>query len=105
MTVNGDTYVHDMLSVCGGDNVFAGVPKRYPEVTLAEIAGARPDVILLPDEPYRFRRAHFADFAPHPEIPAVRDGRLHLVDGKLLSWYGPRIARALEALPPLLASA
>jgi hypothetical protein len=24
------------------------------------------------------------------------------VDGKLLSWYGPRIAQALEILPPLL---
>jgi ABC-type hemin transport system substrate-binding protein len=32
----------------------------------------------------------------------VRDGRIHLVDGKLLSWYGPRIAQALEILPPLL---
>jgi hypothetical protein len=25
------------------------------------------------------------------------------VDGKLLSWYGPRIAEALRVLPPLLA--
>ena len=103
MTINGDTYVHDMLAECGGVNVFAGLPKRYPEVTLAEVAGVRPDVILLPDEPYRFRRAHLADFSPYPEMPAVRDGRVHLVDGKLLSWYGPRIARALDVLPPLLA--
>lgn len=105
MTINRDTYVHDMLAVCGGANVFGGLSKRYPEVTLAEVAGAQPEVILLPDEPYRFRRAHLADFSPYPDMPAVRDGRLHLVDGKLLSWYGPRIARALEALPPLLATA
>jgi len=102
MTINADTYVHDMLAVCGGDNVFAGLPTRYPEISLAEVAQARPEVILLPDEPYRFRRAHLADFAPFPEIPAVRDGRIHLVDGKLLSWYGPRIERALAILPPLL---
>ena len=103
MTVNGDTYVSDMLRVCGGDNVFAALPKRYPEVSVEDVAAARPDVILLPDEPYRFRRAHAADFSPHPEIPAVAEGRVHLVDGKLLSWYGPRIARALELLPPILA--
>jgi ABC-type Fe3+-hydroxamate transport system substrate-binding protein len=102
MTINADTYVHDMLAVCGGDNVFAGLPTRYPEISLAEVAQARPEVILLPDEPYRFRGAHLADFAPFPEIPAVRDGRIHLVDGKLLSWYGPRIERALAILPPLL---
>jgi len=102
MTINADTYVHDMLAVCGGDNVFAGLPTRYPEISLAEVAQARPEVILLPDEPYRFRRAHLADFAPFPEIPAVRDGRIHLVEGKLLSWYGPRIERALAILPALL---
>lgn len=43
-----------------------------------------------------------ADFTPFPEIPAVRDRRIHLVDGKLLSWYGPRIERALALLPDLL---
>jgi ABC-type Fe3+-hydroxamate transport system substrate-binding protein len=102
MTVNGDTYIHDMLAVCGGDNVFAGLAKRYPEVSLDDVARARPDVILLPDEPYRFRRAHVADFTPYPEMPAVRDERIHLVDGKLLSWYGPRIEQALTTLPELL---
>jgi len=104
MTINADTYMSDMLAQCGGDNVFAALARRYPEVGLAEVAAARPEVILLPDEPYRFRRAHIADFSPDLEIPAQRDGRIHLVDGKLLSWYGPRIEQALEALPPLLAS-
>jgi len=65
------------------------------------LAAAAPDVILLPDEPYRFRPAHRSDFAAFPAIPAVAAGRVHFVDGKLLSWYGPRIAEALERLPPL----
>jgi ABC-type Fe3+-hydroxamate transport system substrate-binding protein len=101
MTINRDTYIHDMLAVAGGANVFAGEASRYPPVTLEEVAAAAVEVILLPDEPYRFRRAHEADFAPYPDLPAVRDGRVHLVDGKLLSWYGPRIAEALRVLPPL----
>jgi ABC-type Fe3+-hydroxamate transport system substrate-binding protein len=103
MTINRDTYVHDMLAVAGGENVFADHAKRYPEITLDEVAASGAEVILLPDEPYRFRHAHQADFAPYPDLPAVRDGRIHLVDGKLLSWYGPRIAEALRVLPPLLA--
>ena len=104
MTINRDTYVHDMLSVCGGENVFGGKPARYPEVTLEEVAAARPEVILLPDEPYRFRRAHLADFVPYTDIPAGRAARVHLVDGKLLTWYGPRIGEALATLPGLLAN-
>jgi ABC-type Fe3+-hydroxamate transport system substrate-binding protein len=102
MTVNRDTYVHDMLQTCGADNVFGASPVRYPTVTLEDVRTAAPDVILLPDEPYRFRAAHRADFAPIADVPAVRGGRVHLVDGKLLSWYGPRIAEALERLPSLL---
>ena len=103
MTINHDTYVHDMLALVGGVNVFGEEPLRYPAVTLEQVAASGAEVILLPDEPYRFRRAHQEDFAPYPDLPAVRDGRIHLVDGKLLSWYGPRIADALRVLPPLFA--
>ena len=102
MTINRDTYVHDMLTLCSGRNVFAERPERYPQVTLDEVAAAGPEVILLPDEPYRFRKVHVQDFAPYEDVPAVRDGRIYLVDGKLLAWYGPRIGEALQALPPLL---
>ncbi|MBI2153237.1 MAG: ABC transporter substrate-binding protein [Candidatus Rokubacteria bacterium] len=102
MTMNRDTYAHDMLRLCGGQNVFAERSERYPEVTLDEVAAARPEVILLPDEPYRFRKVHVQDFAPYGDVPAVRDGRIHLVDGKLLTWYGPRIGEALQTLPALL---
>lgn len=102
MTINRDTYVHDVLQTCGGDNVFAASATRYPTVTLEEVRAAAPDVILLPDEPFRFREVHRADFAPFVDVPAVRSGRVHLVDGKLLSWYGPRLAAALERVPALL---
>jgi ABC-type Fe3+-hydroxamate transport system substrate-binding protein len=102
MTINRDTYIHDMLRVCGGRNVFADRPERYPTVTLDEVAARQPAVILLPDEPFRFRRSHLADFAGYAEIPAVRDGRIHLVDGKPFAWHGPRIAEALRMLPRLI---
>jgi ABC-type Fe3+-hydroxamate transport system substrate-binding protein len=105
MTINADTYVHDMLRLCGATNVFGARAERYPTVTLDEVAAAAPEVILLPDEPFRFRRAHLQDFAPWPDIPAVRHARIHLVDGKLCCWYGPRIADALRRLPALLGAA
>jgi ABC-type Fe3+-hydroxamate transport system substrate-binding protein len=102
MTIGADTYIHDVLAVCGGRNVFADAPGRYPAVTLEEVAARRPAVVLLPDEPFRFRRAHLGDFAPFTDVPAVRDGRVHLVDGKPFSWHGPRIADALATIPALL---
>ena len=101
MTVNADTYIHDLLAVCGAANVFGDRPARYPTVTLDEVAARRPEVIVLPDEPFRFRRAHLQDFAPYADVPAVRAGRIHLVDGKPFSWHGPRVGEALLTLPAL----
>src|SRR5437899_9817086 len=105
MTINGDTYIHDMLRVCGARNIFADRPERYPTVTLDEVATRRPAVILLPNEPSRFRLAHLRDFAKYPHLPAVRDGRIHLVDGKPFSWHGPRIAEALSQMHGLVVPA
>ena len=101
MTINRDTYIHDVLRVTGGDNVFGDRAERYPTITLDEMAARAPAVIVLPDEPFRFRRAHLADFAPYADVPAVRDGRIHLMDGKPFSWHGPRVADALRTLPDL----
>ena len=103
MTIGSDTYVHDLLRICGGANVFAD-RTRYPTVTLEEVAERAPAVILLPDEPFRFRRAHLADFDAYPAVPAVHERRIHLVDGKRFSWHGPRLAQALTTVPDLLAA-
>ena len=101
MTINRDTYIHDLLAVCGAANVFGERAERYPTITLAEMAARRPEVIVLPDEPFRFRRIHLRDFEPFGDVPAVRAGRIHLVDGKPFSWHGPRVAEALRTLPAL----
>ncbi len=103
MTVGRDTYIHDMLRLVGGANVFADRAERYPTVTLDEVAARRPEVILLPDEPFRFRARQRQDFAAYAEVPAVRAGRILLVDGKPFSWHGPRIAEALRTLPAYFA--
>ena len=105
MTINADTYIHDMLALCGARNVFGDRPERYPTISLDEVGVVAPAVIVLPDEPFRFRQIHVADFTARSEIPAVRTGRIHLMDGKLFCWYGPRIAEALRTLPLLFASA
>ena len=101
MTVGRDTYVHDVLALCGAANVFADAGARYPAVTLDDVAARHPAVILLQDEPFRFRAVHRRDFAAFADVPAVRDGRILLVDGKPFTWHGPRLADALRSLPRL----
>jgi ABC-type Fe3+-hydroxamate transport system substrate-binding protein len=111
MAVGAPTYADDLLSLCGGENVFgarAQAPslgdRRYPRVTLAEIEAARPDVALLPNEPYAFGPRDAAELA-RLDAPFAASGRIHLIDGTFVSWYGPRILRAIELLRRLLLGA
>ena len=100
MTIGPDTYVHDVLRVCGAANVYGDATERYPAIDLAEVAARHPEIVLLPDEPYRFSEKH------KPEvIEKLGDVRIYLVDGRMLCWYGPRIAESLRCLQRVLREA
>ena len=102
MSVGGDTYASDLLRLCGGDNVFADrSDRRYPIVETSDIVAAEPEVVLLPDEPYEFGPRDAAELG-QLAIPAARNHRIHPIDGTLVSWYGPRIARAIATVRRML---
>lgn len=104
MVARQDTYMADLLALAGGVSAFpAEGPAHYFAVSLADLPAAAPEVILLPDEPYRFAPRHLPDFAPYTAVPALLAGRIHFVDGKALTWYGPRIPAALRAFAALFA--
>ncbi|MDG2308411.1 MAG: helical backbone metal receptor [Candidatus Binatia bacterium] len=102
MTISASTYAHDLLSRLGLQNVFADEPGRYPRVTIEQIRERDPEIILLPDEPYAFTEADAGALRTElATAAAARNGRIHLVDGTLAFWHGPRTARALtEGLVP-----
>ena len=97
MVVGSDTFAGDVLRRLGVRNAFADHPERYPRIPLPELRAARPDLVVLPDEPYRFT----ADDGPEsfPGVPAA------LVSGRLLTWYGPSLAEAPATLAERLESA
>ena len=92
MVVGASTYTDDLLARAGLVNVMSGREGRYPSVTTDDIDGAGADVVLLPDEPYVFT----ADDGPEALRTPTR-----LVSGRLLTWYGPAMVEAHEALTSL----
>lgn len=97
MTVNGDTFVHDVLRVVGLRNIAAAAPTRYPEIDLEQVRSHRPDAVLLPSEPWAF--------VPNDREDLAREGVfgtsvVELCDGRDFCWHGVRIAdgigRALD---------
>ncbi len=101
MLVGPDTFADDLLGHCGGVNPLGDACGRYPRVTREVLLALDPEVVLLPTEPYAFGAAERAELLALDWRPA-RESRVHIVEGELLSWYGPRMARALDTFSELL---
>lgn len=93
--LGGDTFATDVLRRLGVDNVYRDHPDRYPRPALDEIRSRAADLVVLPDEPYRFTAADGPD--AFPSLPCA------LVSGRHLTWYGPSLAEAPAVLAAQLA--
>jgi iron complex transport system substrate-binding protein len=98
----GTGFLHDLLELAGGENVFAGVKREAVQVTTEAILSAAPDAIieLRPGPPLstgeidRERRSWNALAA----VPAVRAGRVSVLVGDELVVPGARVADTAERL-------
>jgi len=93
MSVNRDTFADALLRLPGGENVFADLTARYPEITLEDLRAARPDVVFLCSEPYRFDERHALELA---SSTGIERSRLRIVDGEYLSWHGSRTPDGID---------
>ncbi|MGW0533902.1 helical backbone metal receptor [Streptomyces sp. NPDC003032] len=98
MVLGRDTFAGDLLARMGVDNAYAGHAERYPRVPVEELRSADLDLVVLPDEPYRFTRDD------GPEAFATRTP-VALVSGRHLTWYGPSLAEAPAVLSAALRAA
>ena len=95
MAAGTDTYISDLMSHLGIDNVMSTWGERgfrYPEVDSDQIKVLDPDFILLSSEPYPFKEKHRELIYKALGIPTL------LVDGESFSWYGSRQAKSIDYL-------
>ena len=97
MSVGTDTYVSRLFEEAGGTNIFGDQNERYPEISLQEIAGKKPDYIFLADEPFPFSQKHI------PEVKqACPQAKVEVIDGDDCCWHGVRSIRGVEFMQSLL---
>ena len=102
----GFGFLHDLLVVAGGDNVFGDVPRESLMVATETILAKRPDVIL--ELHYSDRSSREAEAREReawsllPGVPAVRNGRIHLLYGGELVVPGPRVVFTARAFAQAL---
>jgi ABC-type Fe3+-hydroxamate transport system substrate-binding protein len=93
------TYMESLLGECGFRNVFSQSDRKWAKVALNENKSddglalpERPELILLPSEPYHFDEA---DRDSLVELGFLRE-QIIFVDGVLLSWWLSRTVPALK---------
>ena len=103
MYVSGGVgFLHEMLEVAGGSNVFADVLRESVQPSLETLLVRAPEVILELRANLDVNEASAArervPWSALGSIPAVRNGRIHLLGGGYLVVPGPRVAVATEAI-------
>jgi ABC-type Fe3+-hydroxamate transport system substrate-binding protein len=101
MSFNADTYAHDVLRMLGYNNIFASAGERYPVTTLEDAVELRPDIVILPDEPYAFDESDVAELKPL--LPPALSRRVLIVSGRDLHWYGVHMVLGLKSLADRMA--
>lgn len=102
-TTGAGTYVHELIEIAGGRNIFEDATGLWPTVSLEEVLNRQPDIVLLsyteeiPVDTERLRAA-----PGWRDLQAVRDGRVRQIDANLYNRPGPRVIEAARQLAQCL---
>ena len=105
-TVGGSSFLSELVTIAGGENLFADAAQPYFEASKETVVMRAPEVILefhpgenLTDaQQEQFR----ADWQALPSLPAVGQGRIHLILEDYVLIPGPRFALTARHLARLL---
>jgi iron complex transport system substrate-binding protein len=95
-TVGPGALEFDLLERAGCDPITADADQPYPQWSVERLVSDDPDVFLASE--YGQEAEQVADRPGIRNLRAVREGRLYLVDGDLISRPGPRLADGIEEL-------
>jgi len=111
----GVGFLHEMLEVAGGRNVFADVPRESVQPSIETLLTIAPDVILEVRatgliegvRPLESTRSKGSDprieaWSMLSSVPAIRNRRIFFLTGDQFVVPGPRLAQATEALARVL---
>ena len=109
MTINGKQLIDDILTLCGGRNVFARLTPLVPIISTEAVVGADPEAILTASEtasaqPWRRDpdNPSFAAWHGHRSMTAVRHSWLYVLNGDNISRQGPRVVDGAAAVCAVL---
>jgi iron complex transport system substrate-binding protein len=101
MTLNGEHMVSDVITLCGGRNVFAALEPLVPTVSTEAVLAANPEAIVTsapgatqPDTGL----PQLDTWRAWPGLTAVMRNNLFAIDGDLINRPAPRIVEGARQL-------
>jgi iron complex transport system substrate-binding protein len=94
----GHSFVDDVIRAAGGDNIAGDSAQPYPQYSVERMLARAPAVIVVGSHK---GGPALEPLLAHASLPAVKNGRVHSVDGDLLFRPGPRLADGVELLARL----
>jgi iron complex transport system substrate-binding protein len=99
VTVGRNSFGDDLISLAGGENIAGNEKEMYPRLGMEEILKRSPEVILISSmNPKGDYEKIIREWSRWKMIPAVRNGRIHLIDSDLIDRPSPRIINGLEEI-------
>jgi iron complex transport system substrate-binding protein len=103
VTVGKGSFADDLIRLAGGENISGKEKEVYPRFGMEEILKRSPEVIVISSmNPRGDYQKILQEWARWKTIPAVKNGRIHLIDSDLLDRPSPRIIDGLEELARVL---
>jgi iron complex transport system substrate-binding protein len=103
VTVGKNSFADDLIHLAGGDNVAGNEKEMYPRFGMEEILKRSPEVILISSmNPKGNYQKVLQEWSRWKTIPAVKNGRIHLLDSDLIDRPSPRIIEGLEEMAKIL---
>lgn len=98
--VGPNNYLNDLLQMSGGKNVAADMGKDYPTIDLEKLLALDPEAIIqfLPQAQPQVLEAAEAFWKSHPNLKAVRNGRVYIHTDWYLQLPSARVGDVAEKM-------
>jgi len=97
VTVGKGSFADDLIRLAGGENIAGKEKEVYPRFGMEEILKRSPEVIVVSSmNPRGDYQKILKEWSRWKSIPAVKNGRIHLIDSDLIDRPSPRIVDGLE---------
>jgi vitamin B12 transport system substrate-binding protein len=95
------SWINELITGCGGVNVFNDNSLDYPQVSIETVLLEKPDVIIIPSQ--HGSKIEAGDkWGVWPEIPAVKNKQIHFINGDIVHRFSGRILQGMQAVCDVL---